>query len=160
MNRSDRPNPPRPTEARREVDDLVRTIQSDAEKETGSRSAPRRRGRSPLLWGLLLAAVLANVYVWIGQPAWLVGDRSGIRSVEEAEGLLRFRMYVQAQRIHGYEQEHGAPPERLEQTGEPFEGIEYRRTGPDGWELVGEYRGAQLVLPSTMSIEAFLSGDG
>ena len=140
---------------RNEVDDLVRTIQSDAtRKQTGSKSQGPRK-RSPLLYGALAVLVLANAYVWIAQPAWVTGG-SGITTVEEAEGLLRFRMYVQAQRIQAYQRQHGTLPESLDQTGEPFEGITYRRTGSDSWELVGELHGARLVLPSSMPIQEFV----
>jgi hypothetical protein len=143
-----------------EVDDLGRTIQKETVRKQAEKKPQGPRKRSPLLYLALAVLVLANAYLWIAQPAWITGG-SGITSVEEAEGLLRFRMYVQAQRIQAYQQQHGTLPESLDQTGEPFEGITYQRTGSDSWELVGELRGARLVLPSSMPIQEFLeSGDG
>jgi len=153
--RSERRGENPPDDTRREVDDLVRTIQGDLARSS-PRSGAGKKDRSPALLVFLILAVLANAYVWIGQPAWIMGERAGISSVEEAEGVLRFRMYVQAQRIQGYVQRHGSLPERLDQTGDPFEGIRYQRTGPDSWELVGELQGARLVLPSSMPIREFL----
>jgi hypothetical protein len=159
MNRPTDPEPGGGPGRRHEVDDLVRTIQSDAVRKQAPKEPRGPRKRSPLLYGALTVLVLGNAYIWIAQPAWITGG-SGITTVEEAEGLLRFRMYVQAQRIQAYQRQHGTLPESLDQTGEPFEGITYRRTGPDSWELEGELQGARLVLPSSMPIQEFVeSGD-
>lgn len=156
--------PRRPGSSRREVDELVETIRNETRERSGGQRAGKgsgKRGIRPrLLYVLLVLAVVGNAYFWIGQPAWLTGDGSGVSTVEEAEGLLRFRMYVQAQRIHAFQREHGTPPVRLEETGTPFDGIRYERTGPDSWRLVGELRGAQLLLTSDMAIRDFLQGRG
>lgn len=156
MNRPDNPGDPRPADRREEVRELLQDLRSDVRKTSAGGPPPGEKSRSKVLYAGLAILILANAYIWIAQPESIVGERSGITTVEEAEGLLRFRMFVQAQRLHFFQRQHGDLPETLDQTGEPFEGIRYVRTGPDSWELVGEFRGARLTLPSTMTMEEFL----
>jgi hypothetical protein len=141
---------------RNEVRSLLKDLDAQVGKpgDTGPEK-PRGKPRG-ILYVVLAILVLANVWIWVAQPTWIFGDRDGISSVEEAEGLLRFRMYVQAQRIGAFERQHDRLPENLAETGEPFEGIRYVRTGDGGWELIGEFREARLTLPSSMPIAEFL----
>lgn len=144
---------------RDEVRSLLQDLDAQVKKPPPEPTRGRRRHRGSL-YVILGILVLAGAWIWIAQPSWIVGDRGGIRTVEEAEGLLRFRMYVQAQRIHAFQREHDRLPETLADTGEPFEGIRYVRTGDGGWELIGELRGARLTLSSDMSIAEFLEASG
>lgn len=146
------------TDRRREVDELVRTIHTDASrKEPPPPSGSGSRRPSPVHYAVLLILVALTVWAWIARPAWLTGGDSGVETVAEAEGLLRFRLFVQGQRIRAYEARTGRLPESLEEAGVEYEGIEYRRTGPDDWELVGTLGDARLVLTSAMPIEEFLA---
>ncbi len=140
-----------------DVASLVRTIQKDAAEREQVRRTPSPRGRQSRWWYFALVFTLgANLYVWIGQPDWVVGAPTGPQTAAEEEGILRFRMYVQGQRVEAYWRENGAFPERLEDTGEPLEGMRYQRTGPDSWELLGEMGQAGLILRSSMSMGEFI----
>jgi hypothetical protein len=135
---------------------LVRTIQKDVAHRERARKAPSGAGRKRRWQIALLIALAANVYVWVGRPAWIVGDPPGVQTAAEEEGVLRFRMYVQGQRIETFRREHGELPERLEETGPPLEGMRYQRTGPTSWELLGESGGVQLLLRSSQPMAEFL----
>jgi len=153
-------SPPSPS-GREEAAALIRTIQMTAAEKARTQKNGKGPGRrSPILYILLLLAAAGNAYLWIGRPAWLVGDRATAAPPEEQEGVLRFRMYVQAQRIESYRIERGSLPDRLEDTGVPYEGMQYRRTGPASWELMGTLGGASLLLRSSQSINDFLGGTG
>lgn len=150
--------PTPPPSGRDEAAALVRTIQMNAADKARSQQAPRaQKPRSPLLYVILVLAAFANAYVWIAKPEWLVGDASQLDSPSEREGVLRFRMYVQGQRIEAYLRENGVLPDRLEQTGPPFDGMRYQRTSPTSWELMGELDDAQLLLRSSESMTDFLA---
>ncbi len=152
--------PKRPVGDGRRKDDiasLVRDIHQDAVRKEEIRSTPMVRQRVRWPWYLALAlAAVGNVYLWVGQPAWLVGERAAPMTPEREEGILRFQMYVQAQRIEAFRTQHGRLPQTLEETGEPFPGMSYRVTGPGSWELLGVSDRARLVLLSSQPIEEFL----
>jgi hypothetical protein len=128
-----------------------------AEKARSGQEQQTEKPRSKAWYVVLVLVALANAYVWIAQPVWLVGNVSQLDTPAEREGVLRFRMYVQAQRIEAFRRENGTLPERLNQTGVPFEGISYQRTGPASWELMGELQDIQLLLRSTDSPTEFLA---
>lgn len=152
--------PKRPSSGGPQGDDiasLIRDIHQDAVKKEEIRSKPmvRQRAKWPWYVALVLAAI-GNVYLWVGQPAWLVGERPGPLTVEREEGILRFQMYVQAQRIEAFRTQFGRLPSTLEETGDPFPGMSYRVTGPSSWELLGVSDRARLVLLSSQPIHEFL----
>ncbi|MSR23353.1 MAG: hypothetical protein EXR92_07415 [Gemmatimonadetes bacterium] len=135
----------------------MRTIQKDAPAREQVRKKTTRAERTRVWYAVLVVVLAANLYIWIARPAWIMGPLSGPQTREAQEGVVRFRMYVQAQRIEKYKREHGgALPERLEETGEPLEGMRYQRIGPDSWELMGELGQAGLILRSDMSMPEFL----
>ncbi len=138
-----------------DVHELVDAIQKDARErsEAQTTKAPRRKRRPAWLYISLGLLAAANAYLWVGQPDWLTPGSSA----SPTESPLRFRMYAQAQRILMYERTHGSLPETLDETGAPLEGVEYHRTGPDQWELVGEADGVTLTLTSAMSPDEFLA---
>ncbi len=138
------------------VSDLVHEIQSSAQEKAQGSEARKGRKRTPnLLYGALAILLLANAYLWLIQPGWLSFTDDG----PSVEDTLRFQMYVQAQRIQAYERTEGTLPDDLEDTGTPFEGLEYRVTGPASWELEGEANGVQLTLTSATPLEAFMQGE-
>lgn len=151
--------PPSPTPSGRdEAAALVRTIQMNAADKARSQQGPRNeKPRSPIWYVILVLATLANAYVWIAKPEWLVGNVSQLDSVAEREGVLRFRMYVQGQKIEGYRREYGVLPDRLDQIGASFDGLRYQRTGAASWELMGELDDVQLLLRSSESLADFLA---
>ena len=156
------PDPPPDRDASRkpgretDVAALVRSIEQTAQEKEQALGAKRQERRSRVWHVLLVLGVLANAYLWIGQPAWLGLGGSGTPTVEEEEGMLRYRMYVEARRIDAFQREHGEPPESLEALGSSTEGLHYRRTGPDGWELMGEEGRASLVLHSAQPLDDFI----
>jgi hypothetical protein len=125
------------------------------EPEATEPSTGRKQPRGNL-YVILALLIAVNVWIWVAQPTWIMGESGGITTLEVAEGLLRFRMYVQAQRIHALERQHHRLPETLAETGEPVEGIRYVRTGDGEWELIGELRRAHLTLSSTTPMADFL----
>jgi hypothetical protein len=146
---------PQPRKAE-DVASLVRTIQRDvAQKEQTMRSSGQRE-RSKWWYAALILAITGNLYIWIGRPSWIVGDSVGPPTEEEEDGMLRFRMYLQGQRIETYTRANGTIPARLEDTGVPLEGMRYQQTGPQSWELLGEYGDAVLILRSSQPMAEFL----
>jgi len=146
--------PSRPPE---DVAALVRTIQKDvAEKAQLPPGSSMRRKTGPAWYVLLVLAAVANGYLWIGRPAWIVGESAGIQTPEQEEGVLRFRMYIQGQRIEAYRQQHGELPTTLAETGPPLPGMRYQVTGPDSWELLGEAGQSRLILHSSQPMGEFL----
>lgn len=154
---SPRPASP-PLSGKDEAAALVRTIQMNAaEKARTSQEQEKKKPPSKALYLLLVLFAAANAYVWIAQPVWLVGNVSQLDTPVERDGVLRFRMYVQGQRIEAYRRENGVLPDRLEQTGAPFEGMSYQRVGPNSWELMGVLQDTRLLLRSTDSLSDFLA---
>jgi hypothetical protein len=137
---------------------LVRSIQRSAAEKAKARQEQDGDKRRSRIWYIVLVVVaLANAYVWTDRPEWLVGNVSQLDTAAEREGVLRFRMYVQGQRIEAYRRETGVLPDGLDLTGAPFEGMRYQRTGPASWELMGELEDVRLLLRSSQSMSDFLA---
>lgn len=140
-----------------DVASLVRTIQKDvAQREEAMRVSVHDRYRSKWWYAALVLAIAGNLYIWIGRPTWIVGDSLEPATALEAEGILRFRMYVQGQRIENYRRQNGVLPARLEETGTPIEGMRYQQTGPESWELLGVSGPVSLILRSSQPMAEFL----
>jgi hypothetical protein len=104
----------------------------------------------------IVAGVVLNAYIWVGQPAWLVGESPAPATAAEREQALRLQMYVQGQQIEAFRRERGELPGRLEEIGPPQPGIRYQQAGPRSWELLGESGQLRLILRSSQPMEEFL----
>jgi hypothetical protein len=157
---SDAPPPPRPrpsaAERAKEVAQLLKSIQQDAEEREFVRLQPGPPPRSPLWYGVLVLAVALNAWVWLDRPAWLVGESPSPVPELRQEQALRLQMYVQGQQIEAYRRDRGAPPESLEEAGPPLDGMRYQRAGPRSWELLGESGTFRIILRGSQDMGEFL----
>lgn len=157
---SEDPSPPRrpPSAADRakEVAELLRTIQQDAEEREFVRLDPGPPPRSPIWYLALALAVVLNLWIWIDRPAWLVGATPTQVAELQREQALRFQMYLQGQRIEAFRVDNGDLPGSLEEAGPPVPGIRYQRSGLRSWEILGESEGLRLILRGSQEMDEFL----
>lgn len=140
----------------KEVAQLVRSIQEQAEEKEFIRLAPGPPPRSPVWYAVLVLLVVLNGWVWIERPAWLVGERPSVQSPEERERALRFHMYVQGQKIEAFRRAEGRLPASIEEAGTPVPGTRYQPSGLRSWEILGEEGTLRLLLRSSQPADDFL----
>jgi len=140
----------------REVAQLLRTIQQEAEEKEFIRLDPGPPPRSPVWYLVLVLGVVLNLWVWIDQPAWLVGSSPAPRSEVEEERALRFQMFIQGQQIEAHRTNTGELPGSLAELGGPLPGMRYQRSGARSWELLGESGQLRLILRGSQPMEEFV----
>ena len=103
---------------------------------------------------VLIWAIIA--WIWSTRPAFLFGSNAPVeQSAEIEEASLRFALYLERGRIERHVRTTGQFPARLEDAGAVEEGVSMVRTS-DGYELLGNRRGAQLRMSSAMNADSFL----
>lgn len=157
---SEEPSPPRrrPSAADRakEVAELLRTIQQDAEEREFVRLDPGPPPRSRIWYLALALAVVLNLWIWIDRPPWLVGATPAPVPEAQREQALRFQMYLQGQRVEAFRIDNGDLPGSLEEAGPPVPGIRYQRSGLRSWEILGESESLRLILRGSQEMDEFL----
>lgn len=139
---------------------LLEVLEQQAERASHEPGAPVRShgGR----WRGIVLAVLVGVtaWVWIAPPAWLVPPGPGPAPIEEEEAALRFRMYLQAQRIRSFELSRGRLPATLEEAGEAAEGLEYELVAPGIYALTGETERLRITYRSDAPLKEWVGSGG
>jgi hypothetical protein len=74
----------------------------------------------------------------------------------QEEAALRFTMYVQAQRIKAYQEEHGQLPGTLDEAGPPLPGMRYTVLHPDLYQLTGQTDRLTLTYRSDLPLQEFV----
>ncbi|MGK7312022.1 MAG: hypothetical protein ACN0LA_07245 [Candidatus Longimicrobiales bacterium M2_2A_002] len=115
----------------------------------------KRAGRRTPYWPVaVLLAITA--WLWIFPPAFLRLDPPPPQPVGQEEAVLRFTVYVQAQRIKAFRQANGRLPETLEEVGEPLPDVRYTVLQPGLYQLTGSTGRVTVTYRSDLPLEEFV----
>lgn len=129
--------------------------QQQADRELEERQRKRGRGsRVPIWLPVVLLGLVA--WVWLFPPSFLSPEPPPPQPIEQEEAALRFAIYVQAQRIQAFRDQHGRYPETLDEAGPPLEGMRYIRLRPDLYQLTGTTDRVTLTYRSDLPLSDFV----
>ncbi len=140
------------------ADTLAEVLEHAAAREEAAhkRMVQKKQAKWVLPLGVNLGVF--DVYLLIAPPEWVVMDPiEGPPPAEQEEGL-RMAMYLQSQRIETYRIANGRLPEALSDAGSTVVGVDYRRQGQDGYQLVADVGETVLIYDSTESALDFARG--
>jgi hypothetical protein len=108
----------------------------------------QRRGPLPLV--LMGALLLANLYLWLGNPSWLTLPEPPAPSIEYSAGSWKIAVWLQRQRIEEYRRVNGELPVAASQAGPTVHGVRYTPIdGARAYRLVAGEGPRTVVYRST-----------
>jgi hypothetical protein len=139
------------------ADAYEKAVKSEAEKQAQRLAVRRKRFRTrAALLGLAWAIIAGSALAVVLKPDWF-GLENVAETPNEREANVRLTLYVAAQQLAAYKQQHGTYPERLSDAGTFTPGLTYVKK-PDGGYSLRLSRGEDRVtLTSNDSLRAFLS---
>jgi hypothetical protein len=141
-------------EAEAAVADVMRR---ENEKTAKLEAIEHRKHHTPPVKAALLAALLLfNLYLWCGNPAWLVDRRPSGLSVDYYESSWKIAVYLQRQRIEEYRREKGHVPATAQQAGQPVRGVQYTPIRDTDYELAAGRGPQQIFYSSTDSLSVLM----
>ncbi len=144
--------PSGPPDRRALLEAFQDVVKSERDKRGGElRAVPASRPVFLFVMGLLLVALTA---VLVSQPRWLFpGPPEETPALREAS--LRVRMYVEIERIEQFRAANGRYPASLLEAGGDTTALTYN-TGPTGYSLTGQNRGATATFAAGSNPREFL----
>jgi hypothetical protein len=127
----------------------------DRELEAYERALRHRRQSLVPPWVAVVLAIIV-VWLWLFPPGFMRMDPPPPQPIEQEEAALRFTMYLQVQRIRGFQQEQGRVPATLEEAGPPLPAMEYHRLGANLYQLNGVTDRLRLTYRSDLPLDEFV----
>ena len=121
--------------------------------EEAERQMSKKQGGPYWPVGVLL---IITAWLWLFPPAFLRLDPPEPQPVAQEEAALRFTMYIQAQRIKAFRQEHNRLPENLEEAGPPLPGMRYTVLHSELYQLTGATDRVTLTYRSDLPLQEFV----
>jgi len=137
-------------------DTVLKSQVDDAERSAAERAKRARGAARALLLSCAMAMVLVGTYLWVERPEWVFPPIPAAESFAVKDASLRIAMANAAQHIERYRQRGGRLPVTLASAGVYSQGIEYRLTDREHYQLTGENGDVRLALRSDESVPEFL----
>ncbi len=138
------------------ADAVAAVLKHAAERDKAVNETPKRKPTPRWLLPLGIQLSVLALYLLLLPPKWVVVNPIQPPDPSTRVEQLRVAMYLQAQRVDSYKQEHGQLPDKLSDAGSTIEGVEYHRQGVNSYQLVATVGEEALVYDSNESAAAFV----
>jgi len=140
-------------EAQAAVVAILRRDQRGVVEHLASERRDRHARRAGAL--ALLALMLLDAWVWLGNPAWIEFSSPPPLPPEYLDASRRVAVFFESQRIVAWARDNGALPGNARAAGPVPEGVSYRPIGPAYFALSAGQGADRVVYRSTGPARAF-----
>jgi hypothetical protein len=137
------------------ADAVAAVLKHAAERDKAAQQKPRPKKQPKWMLPVGIQLSVLALYLLIAPPSFITVHPIPAQDQAAQEESLRAAMYLQAQQVLAYLQQHGELPAELSEAVNPIEGIQYVRRGGTEFQLVGSMGELALVYDSTQSDSAF-----